>query len=204
MLALALLMTSSLSAQNAVRYQAQPGVSKMKIEGTSTIHDWTAETTFVGGVMELDPAFDQALKNPGGAPKVDVVLPVRQLKSSGGSKMDAVMYEHMNIKEYPTIKYHLLELAPKAAAAGSMSAFDAKGALTVSGVTRTNTMSVTFERLDPAKIKVKGTANLKMTDFGVKPPAPSILGMSPIKTGNDIKLSFEWVIAQAPKTAETK
>ena len=57
----------------------------MKIEGTSTIHDWTAETTFVGGVMELDPAFDQALKNPDGAPKVDVVLPVRQSPRTGSS-----------------------------------------------------------------------------------------------------------------------
>jgi hypothetical protein len=32
-----------------------------------------------------------------------------------------------------------------------------------------------------------------MTDFGIKPPAPEILGLSVIKTGDDLKLTFEWV-----------
>jgi hypothetical protein len=37
-----------------------------------------------------------------------------------------------------------------------------------------------------------------MTDYGVEPPAPSILGLSPIKTGDDLKLSFEWLTAPKP------
>src|SRR2546425_35552 len=82
--------------------------------------------------------------------------------------------------------------AQNAAAAGSASQFDAKGELTISGVTRTNTMPVNFERTAKDKIKVKGATTVKMTDFGIKPPAPSILGLSPIKTGDEVKLTFEW------------
>jgi hypothetical protein len=42
-----------------------------------------------------------------------------------------------------------------------------------------------------------------MTDFDVVPPAPRILGMPVIKTGDDIKVSFEWLTMQKagpPKT----
>ena len=111
------------------------------------------------------------------------------LKTSGGKRMDAVMQEHMKFAQFKTIDYKVLELTPKAGAAGQ---YEAKGALTVAGVTRTNAMPVTIERVDK-KLKVTGTASLKMTDHGIKPPAPDIAGISLIRTGDDVKLKFEWV-----------
>ena len=40
-----------------------------------------------------------------------------------------------------------------------------------------------------------------MTTFEVKPPAPKIaLGM--IKTGDDIKVSFEWLVVHKPEAAK--
>jgi len=200
---LGLLLAGSLPAQNTIRYEAQPGGSKVKVDGTSTIHDWTIESQAVGGFMELDPAFDADLKTLSTPPKVEVTIPVRQLKS-GTKAMDNVMYEHMNLKDNPTIKYKLVNLTPRGGGAGGAPAqFDAKGELTVSGVTKTNTMAVTMERLDKTKIKVKGSTSLKMTDFGIKPPAPAI-GLGMIKTGDDVKLSFEWTTAQPDKAAESK
>jgi len=150
--------------------------------------------------MELDPAFDADLKTLKTMPKVEVTIRVRQLKSSDNKpSMDKVMYEHMNLKDNPVVKYRLLELKPKAAQ-GSASQFDAKGELTVSGVTRTNNMPITMERIDKTKIKVGGTTKLKMSDFGISPPTLSIVGVG-IKTGDDVKLSFEWTTAQPEKTA---
>jgi polyisoprenoid-binding protein YceI len=200
-MAAALLLTGLLGAQDAIRYQAQPGGSKMKVEGTSTIHDWRVDCAIIGGFMELDPAFDADLKTPTPATKAEVSIPVRQLKASEGKQMDNVMYEHMNLKDNPLIKYRLINLTPKT---GAPSQFDARGALTISGVTRTNNMPITLERIDKTKIKVKGNTSLKMTDYGIKPPAPSILGMSLIRTGDDVKLTFEWTLAQPEKTAEVK
>jgi len=108
-----------------------------------------------------------------------------------------VMQDHLDMEKYPLIEYRLIELKPKspAAAAGPLK-FDAVGALTVSGTTRTNTMPVTIERVDKTKIKIVGSTPLKMTDFDVVPPAPRILGVPTIKTGDDIKISFEWVTEQ--------
>jgi polyisoprenoid-binding protein YceI len=121
-------------------------------------------------------------------------MPVRSFKSEF-KRMDEVMQEHMNESKHKRIEYKLIELKPKSAA-GSTGAlqFDAIGALTINGTTKTNTMPVTIEKKD-GKIKVSGKTQVKMTDYGVKPPAPTILGMPTIKTGDDLNISFDWVTA---------
>jgi polyisoprenoid-binding protein YceI len=196
-LAAALLPAAPTTAQT-VRYVALTNASTLKMEGTSTIHDWTVESTNVGGFIEADGNFPQsALTDPKAAkPVIQVSIPVSELRSYADA-MDAVMQDHLDMDKYPLIEYRLIELQPKSApgAPGSPK-FDAVGALTVSGTTRTNTMPVTIQRVDKTKIKVVGSTPLKMTDFDVVPPAPRILGMPTIKTGDDIKISFEWLLEQ--------
>ncbi len=74
--------------------------------------------------------------------------------------------------------------------------FDAKGTLTVSGVTKDITMPVTMlRRVDQSRVTFSGATALKMTDFKITPPAPaSALGL--IKTGDDVKLTFEWAVGK--------
>jgi polyisoprenoid-binding protein YceI len=195
--AAALLLAAAASAQT-VRYVTPPAGSKVKMEGTSTIHDWTVESTNIGGFIEADSNFPaSALNDPKAAkPVIQVSIPVSTLRSYAET-MDEVMQDHLNMEKYPRIEYRLIELKPKSAvgATGPLQ-FDAVGALTVSGTTCTNTMPVTIERVDKTKIKVVGSTPLKMTDFDVVPPAPRILGMPVIKTGDDIKISFEWLTEQ--------
>jgi hypothetical protein len=189
-------------AQNWVRYEAQPG-GKVKISGTSTMHDWTVEGAIIGGAIELAEGvgIDTAQKAPGGLKegklpaRVQATIPVRSLKS-GKSAMDSVMMQAMKQTEHPRIEYRLMELTPKAGehAPGTPFVFDAKGTLTISGVTKTNTMEVKMDRVAPDKLKTTGSAALKMTDFGIKPPAPKMaLGL--ITTGDDVKVEFEWLTA---------
>ena len=183
------------SAAETVRYEAQPGGSKMKIDGTSTIHDWTVECGVIGGFMEFDATFPDNTAVPSAVkPRVEVTIPVRQLKS-GKKSMDVVMLDAMKQEKFPKIEYKMIELKPKAGAAGQ---FDATGALTVAGVTKTNSMAVTIQRADAGKLKVTGTTAIKMTDFGIKPPSPDVPGLSAlIKTGDEVKLSFEWTTGKA-------
>ena len=127
--------------------------------------------------------------------KAKAVIPVRSLKS-GKPKMDEVMLEHMKGDKFLKIDFELLGMnlkeAPKSAT--DPLVFDATGKLSISGVTRTNTMKVTCERADLSKLKFKSVADIKMTDFGIQPPAPNIaLGL--IKTGDDVKVTIEWVTA---------
>lgn len=195
LIAFAVLATSAVMAAEAVRYTPVPNSSKLRIDGTSTIHDWHADTTVIGGFMELEATFPDTAGQAAPSsvkPKVEVKIPVRSLQSSGGKRMDAVMQEHMKLEQHKVIDYRVIELVPKSGGAAGTAQYEAKGALTIAGVTKTNSMPVTIERVENTKLKVKGTVALKMTDFGIKPPAPDI-GLGLIKTGDDIKLSFEWV-----------
>src|SRR5690349_11527412 len=100
-----LLAAIPLRAADPIKYSAQPG-SEVKFDGTSNIHDWTVKGQIISGYMEVSPEFDKDLKAVSPAPKVDVTIPVRSLKS-GNKKMDEVMQDHMNIKANPSIKYQL-------------------------------------------------------------------------------------------------
>jgi len=202
-LSVASLAAGNIVAQDAsgvVRYNAVPIGNKAKIEGTSTIHDWTMDSTVVGGFIEADPKFPaSALTDPKAAqPKVEVFMPVRQFKSYL-SKMDDTMQETMNEPKFKRIEYKLIALKPKSAAgATGPLEFDSTGIITVSGVAKTNNFPVTIEKKEN-KITIKGSTGLKMTDFGLKPPSPALL---PIKTGDEVKVSFEWTVqakADAPK-----
>ena len=70
------------------------------------------------------------------------------------------------------------------------------GIINVSGKMKTNAMVITMEPKDDGKIIVKGDTKLKMTDFGMKPPAPTV-GLGLIKTGDEVDVKFEWVTAKA-------
>lgn len=203
-LLVASLATHSAFAQTApaagsVRYDAIPLGNKAKIAGTSTIHDWTMDSTVIGGFIEADAKFpESALTDAKAAkPKVEAFMPVRPFKSYS-SAMDARMQEAMKEPTNKRIEFKLLELKPKSAAGTSGALqFDATGAITAAGVTKTNTFPVTIEKMD-GKLKVTGETTLKMTDFGISPPAPKVaLGM--IKTGDEIKVSFDWTTAPKAK-----
>jgi hypothetical protein len=78
-LAAALVLAAALTASaEPVRYQATPG-SKVKLEGTSTIHDWTVEGGIIGGYIEFesDVALDTAkpTSDTTVTPKVEVTQP---------------------------------------------------------------------------------------------------------------------------------
>lgn len=182
-----------LAAENAIRYTSQPNTSRMTIDGTSTIHDWTVESRLVGGFFEAGPEF---FNDPATAeehkPKVSAVIPVRSIKSDKPG-MDSVMHEAMKEKDHPRITYSLKEMKLKEKTAAGAALFDATGELTVAGVTKPHAMVVAMSRIDENTLKFAGTNSVKMTDFGIKPPAPSI-GLGLIKTGDDVKLTFEWVV----------
>jgi YceI-like domain len=206
-IALSLLTTLSLpAADQMTTFSARSG-SKMRIEGTSNIHDWQVESPFIGGFIEVGPNFPM---DPGQAvtpgkveAKGEVFIQVRSLKSLEkdgkpySDKMDEVMWEHMKETENKRIVYRLSELTVKEAPKAKDAPYvcEAKGDLAVSGVTNKITMTVNVLPLGEKKLKVTGSTTLKMTDYKIEPPSPKI-AMGLIKTGDDVKLIFEWMLAQ--------
>ena len=195
--AAAMALAAALNAET-ITYQAVPRGSMMKINGTSTIHEWEVESQVIGGRMELDSNFplDPSKEPPKDlkvTPTVKVLIPVRQLKS-GKSPMDTVMHNAMNVETHPSIEYSLLEMTAKGKTNNGL-VFGTKGTITCNGVTRTNEFDVVMSKVDDKKLKVSGTTKVKMTDFNIDPPAPKI-ALGAIKTGDDVKLTFEWLTQQ--------
>lgn len=193
-------------AGDLVVYTAQPAGSSVKIDGSCNIHDWTVEGKIIGGRFEVDPSF--ALTGTPAAGKVNAKakasIPITSLKS-GKSRMDEVMQENMKATEFPRIEYQMLDMTLKQSpkSATDPLVFDTVGKLTISGVSRTNAMEVTCSRTNASRLTFTTVANLKMTDFGITPPSPTIaLGL--ITTRDEVKVTLEWVTKQRADPAATK
>jgi polyisoprenoid-binding protein YceI len=194
-------------------YVARGGLgSKMRIEGTANmLHTtWQIESPLIAGMMEVGPGFPtepgQAVTPGKVEATAKVTIPVRSLKSvkEDGSHyddhMDEVTWEHLKEAQFKQITYRLTELtlkeAPKAKDAPYL--FDATGDLTVAGVTNKITMAVNVLPLaDPKekRLEITGHTAVKMTDFKV-PPVDINLVLGHIKTGDEVKLIFKWVVVQ--------
>ena len=59
----------------------------------------------------------------------------------------------------------------------------------------------TFIVENKEKLKTTGSTTVKMTDFGIQPPTPKFAG-GLIKTGDDVKITFEWLTALPAKSAD--
>ena len=196
-IAVSLALALSLAAQNLTKFESKPG-TKLKMDGTSNIHDWTVESGIVAGAMELDSAFvaNPTEAKPGKIPaKVEATIPVRSLRSTKSKAMDDRMYQAMKLPQFPRIEYRLTELTLKETpkSANGPFVFDSTGNLMVSGVTNKVSFPVTMTRSDKT-LKTTGTTSVKMTSFGITPPALD-LAIAAIRTGDEVKITFDWVTA---------
>jgi polyisoprenoid-binding protein YceI len=166
-------------AASADRYAPATG-SSVKIEGTSTLHEWTMEGSTIIGEISDSPS------------KAVVKIPVTSLKSEHG-KMDKIMADALKAKTHPEIRFELTEATPANAAAPAFTV-KAKGKLTIAGVTKDVTLDVQGTKGADGRYTLTGTTPLKMTAFGIKPPTAML---NTIKTGDDVKVTFRWVVAKA-------
>ncbi|MGZ4965114.1 MAG: YceI family protein [Limisphaerales bacterium] len=209
---IALTSALGLQAADGDRYQSQPAGNKVRIEGTSTAHDWEMEGTLIGGFVEFGPGvqLDTAqatipgLKDKKLAIKSQVIIPVRSIKSNAKAMpqvMEGLTQEAMKEPQNKRIECRISELTFKEPhAAGKPFEFDASGELAIAGVTNKVTFPVTIDVPEKDKLKITGSAPVKMTAYGIKPPAPSF-GLGLMKCGDDVKVIFDWNLAKTAATA---
>lgn len=191
------------NAADTVRYTTKFG-GKVTINGTSTAHDWSMSSGIIQGSLELPAGvtLDPTVAAPAGLKagkleaKTETQIPVRSLKGDY-SGMDDVMQQAMNAADHPMIKFVLTEMIFKEPhEAGKPLEFDTKGELIINGTTNKISFPVTMVAADKPKIKISGSTSVKMSDYKVKAPVLKI-GPVAITTGDDVKIAFEWMVAQA-------
>jgi hypothetical protein len=196
-IALLLASWSLRAADQMTRLDALPG-SKMRLEGTSSFHDWEVQSPFIGGSLEVGSNFPMEPGQSVSPGKVEArgqaYVPVAALRSTAGhDTMDDKMHEMLKQPANPKIVYHLSGLVLKEVPKDKNApyVFDSTGELAVAGVTNKLSMPVSVLPLGDKKFKITGSTPLKMTDFGVQPA--SILFA---KTGDDVTIKFDWMVGQ--------
>ena len=197
----------AVQAADSVTLASKPGASKVRIEGTSTVHDWRMESPLVGGSLKVGSNFPlepgQDVK-PG---KIDAqgsafttVTSLKSLEKDGrpySDGMNKVAYEHMKSDQFPHIRYTLEDLVLKEAPKSKDGAYvcDSKGKLALAGKTNEISMPVNITPLGNKAVRIQGNTTVKMTDYGIDPPSPTGFGLL-IKTADDIKIIFDWTLMQ--------
>ena len=189
------------------RYSSQPRGTSVKIDGTSTAHDWEMEGTLIGGYVEFSPGVKldaaqtgiQGLKDGNVPVKVHALIPVKSIHSKADHApdvMDHLMWEHLKEDQFGRIEYSLTDMTFKGPhEAGKPFQFDTTGELSIAGITNKVSFPVTIELVETNKIKVNATVPLKMTTFHVDPPAPNI-GLGLMRCGDDIKIIIDWTLME--------
>lgn len=163
------------------QYSLDEKVSFVYVNGTSTLHDWTAIVMKMKGSLEAEISSDHIVK----IKYAKITIPATSLKSEKKA-MDKNMYKALKSDNYPEIIYehqcytihdnNIIE----------------KGQLTIAGITKTIDIKVVQERT-AKHIKINGVLNLKMSDFNIKPPE-FLLGS--FKTGDDIVVTFYFMFCE--------
>lgn len=163
-----LLVSTSVSQAQTLPFAS---TSKMWVDGTSTVHDWTVNVERVTGNL---------YQNGSKIDSVRITVPVSSMKSGKGG-MDDKVYEALKSTRFPniTIVGRNIDLSSGTAVV--------QASVTIAGATKV--VPVTVKRAVAGSVATyTGSVNLKMTDFRVSPPTAM---MGAIKAGDAITLRFD-------------
>jgi polyisoprenoid-binding protein YceI len=183
LLMLAFLVPAGVSAQTAYKIKT----SKLTIDGTSSLHDWTSEAK----QLEWTGVFTVQDKKLVEVKDVQVKIPVKSIKSTKGGTMDDKTYEAFKSDKNPNITYKIS--SAKISGTGDFT-LATTGALQMAGATQTISMTVTAKMLPNGDIQLTGSQKLNMKDYKMVPPT-AVLGT--IKVGPEVTIKFDLTLTAA-------
>lgn len=161
-------------------YKTDKAQSSLKIEGTSTMHDWEITAEDLMGTINVDRYSDHIVIN-----NLSLTVPVKSLKSDN-SGMDKNTYKTLKAEDHPKIHYQFTSLQDLEKTTGNQMKLVTKGKLTVGGTTRVLTIPILATLTDNG-IELKGKTSFKMTSFNLEPPS---FMFGSVTTGDEITVHF--------------
>lgn len=154
----------------------------IKIEGTSTMHDWEMKTSKVTGKAGfiLDGNEIKGIKS------LNVTIPSESLKSGKGA-MDKNAYKALKTDDFKEIAFALTNVS-KIEKSGSRFDLTCEGRLTIVGTTKDVQLTVTVVPKGNGDIQCTGETAIKMTDYKVDPPS---FMFGSVKTGDQLEMTFD-------------
>ncbi len=152
-------------------YQIDTSESKIWVEGSSTLKDWTAVVNDWEGTITTTAE--------GTIESVDISLIVKSMEGGRGPDMNAKIFKALKDESHPKITF-------KGAGASATDGADlaVKGTFAMAGKSKDITVGATGS-LDQG---LKGSYALKLSDFDIDPPT-ALFGA--IVTYDDVKIVYE-------------
>jgi polyisoprenoid-binding protein YceI len=154
--------------------------SVLKINGSSTIHDWTVTANAMEGSMSM---------NDGNPKRLLFQVEVAQIKSERGAAMDKKMHAALKMEEYPKVSFVFQELKKTD---GSETAFMIHGMLTVAGTEQAVDITSDFHEVDGQYV-FKGSKEIRLQDYNMEPPT-AMFGQ--IIVGDNVTIDFDLVFSK--------
>ena len=158
-------------------YKVSPN-STIKVIGTSNIHDWEmkANAFTCEGNFELKSNQLVDLKS------LSFSLPITNLKSKE-SLLNSRAYKALKAEEFSKITFKLTT----ATVVPAQKLIKSTGNLTIGGVTNVVTLNSVYTINVDKSLTCKGSKDLKMTDFKIKPP---VFMLGALKTADAITIDY--------------
>lgn len=176
--------------------------SRLWLEGSSNIRDWTCKATAMEALIAIDARTADSHDNLAVAKSlrgVDVIVPVRMLKC-GDRHMEANMYHALKAPEPPATSYIIADFEIAPSLNGNDLTIEATGTMSVAGAKRPVKLTVKTESLPDGTRRARGTVPIRMTDFGIVPPRP---WFGALRTADKMLVQFEiYVSPQAVAAAQ--
>jgi polyisoprenoid-binding protein YceI len=161
--------------------------SKLWIEGTSTVRSFkcyaTALEGSVGYAGELGAGLEQDARS---VDAVDLGVPAMQLDCKN-DKMNSHMRKALKTDANPTIRYRLTSHEVATGADGALTV-TLKGMLLLAGQEKELSMVANAAQDPDGRYRIMGSAELRMTEFGIKPPS---LMLGTMKVHDKVVVKYE-------------
>lgn len=198
-----LLFTSSVTyGQNW--FDVQPE-SSFWIDGTSNVNSFTCDSDDILGSGRLNTAVTKNVilsSEKRSVANINLEVPVHSF-DCGNGRMNSDLYQALKAESYPRIHFELENARILSIPSDSEDWYrlTATGHLTIAGVSRLIEAEVEGKQVADGVYRIRGSKQLNMTDFGIKPPS-ALLGL--VKARDEITVHFDIVAACRLLIAEVR
>lgn len=145
--------------------------SKLTIDGTSTVHDWTVAANKMEGNLKVKDNAPVAIQ---------FNVAVADIISERGAAMDKKMHKALKKEEHPKVSFALTEVKNTSVLVGTLSIAGTKKDVEI------NADIVAEGNL----LKLKGAQKIILQDYGMEPPT-AMFGQ--IIVGDEVTVNFDLV-----------
>lgn len=181
LLSIILFINVSYSQTNSFKTTSE---SKVKISGTSSLHDWHMEAPIDACNLSISKMTSEDVLE---LTSISLELPVNVLKSNQ-KKMDNIAYKALKAEDFPMFKFKSTDVQQINMDQSGVLSGKINGMLEIAGIQKNIILPVSGKRTDQSNLIFHFEYSLNMEDYQVEPPS---FMFGAVTTGSEIKLDFD-------------